>query len=49
MLGVAGAVIASMGAGATQGATPFLLIDAVMAVVCVLGAVIAPRVRPDTR
>ena len=49
LLGVAGAVIASMRAGSAPGAMPFLVIDAVMAVVCVLGAVIAPRVRPDTR
>jgi hypothetical protein len=28
---------------------PFLVIDAVMAGVAVLGAIVAPRVRPDTR
>ena len=49
-LGVAAAVFASAGAGgAAHGATPFLVVDALMAVVCVVGAVIAPRVRPDTR
>jgi MFS family permease len=49
MLGVGGAVVAAMGTAATRGALPFLVIDAVMAGVAVLGAIVAPRVRPDTR
>ena len=48
LLGVAGAVFAALGSGG-RGATPYLVVDAVMALVCVAGAVAAARVRPDTR
>ena len=46
MIGAAGAVFAALSAGTPPGATPFLVIDAVTAAVCVLGAVAARRVRP---
>jgi MFS family permease len=49
MIGTAGAVFAALATGATRGATPYLVIDAVMATVCVAGALVAHRVRPDTR
>jgi len=49
MIGTAGAVFAALATGATHGATPYLVIDAVMATVCVAGALVAHRVRPDTR
>jgi MFS family permease len=52
LIGTAGAIFAGFaGGGRSPGATPFLVIDAVMAVVCVGGALVAYRVRPagDTR
>ena len=49
MIGTAGAVFAGLATGRTHGATPYLAIDAVMAAVCVAGALVAHRVRPDTR
>ena len=49
MIGTAGAVFAALATGAAQGATPYLVIDAVMATVCVAGALVAHRVRPDPR
>jgi MFS family permease len=50
-IGVAGAVFASFATGRAHGATPFLVIDALTAAVCVGGALAARRVRPggDTR
>ena len=41
MIGTAGAVFAALATGATHGATPYLVIDAVMATVCVAGALVA--------
>ena len=52
LIGTAGAIFAGLaGGGGSPGATPFLVIDAVMATVCVGGALVAHRVRPadDTR
>ena len=58
LIGAAGAIFAAYAGGATDltgagdvGATPYLLIDLVMAVVCVAGALAAHRVVPaaDTR
>jgi MFS family permease len=52
LIGTAGAIFAGLaGGGGSPGATPFLVIDAVMAAVCVGGALVAHRVRPvgDTR
>lgn len=49
MIGTAGAVFAALATGREHGATPYLVIDAVMATVCVAGALVAHRVRPDTR
>ena len=49
MIGTAGAVFAAFATGAEHGATPYLVIDVVMATVCVAGALVAHRVRPDTR
>jgi hypothetical protein len=46
LIGTAGAVFAAFRSAGSQGATPFLLIDLVMAVVLVAGAVVARRVRP---
>lgn len=49
MIGTAGAVFAALATGREHGATPYLVIDAVMATVCVAGALVAHRVRPETR
>jgi MFS family permease len=49
MIGTAGAIFAALATGRAHGATPYLVIDAVMATVCVAGALVAHRVRPDTR
>jgi hypothetical protein len=58
LIGAAGAIFAAYAGSATEptgagdvGATPYLLIDLVMAVVCVAGALAAHRVLPaaDTR
>jgi MFS family permease len=49
MIGTAGAVFAALATDRAHGATPYLVIDAVMATVCVAGALVAHRVRPDTR
>jgi MFS family permease len=49
MIGTAGALFAALATGAAHGATPYLVIDAVMATVCVAGALVAHRVRPETR
>ena len=49
MIGTAGAIFAALATGTSHGATPYLVIDAVMATVCVAGALVAHRVRPDTR
>jgi MFS family permease len=49
MIGTAGAVFAALATGRSHGATPYLAIDAVMATVCVAGALVAHRVRPDPR
>jgi MFS family permease len=51
MIGTAGAIFAGLTAGMPPGVRPFLVIDAVMAAVCVAGALVAHRVRPgaDTR
>jgi MFS family permease len=47
MIGTAGAIFAGLAAGGpVPGARPFLVIDAVMAAVCVAGALVAHRVRP---
>jgi MFS family permease len=45
MIGTAGAVFAGLSSGSNR-AEPFLVIDAVMAAVCVAGALVAHRVRP---
>jgi MFS family permease len=51
MIGLAGAVFAGFTSRRADGPAPFLVIDAVMASVCVAGALVAHRVRPgsDTR
>ena len=49
MIGTAGAVLAALATERSYGATPYLVIDVVMATVCVAGALVAHRVRPDTR
>ena len=49
MIGTAGAVFAALATERPYGATPYLVIDVVMATVCVAGALVAHRVRPDTR
>jgi MFS family permease len=46
LIGTAGAVFASLRTADTDGATPFLVIDLVMALVAVAGALVARRVRP---
>jgi MFS family permease len=46
LIGTAGAIFAGLAAGGSPGARPFLVIDAVMAAVCVGGALVAHRVRP---
>ena len=44
-IGAAGAVFASLTAGHAPGARPYLAVDAIMAVLCLVGAVAAVRVR----
>ncbi len=44
-IGAAGAVFASLTAGHAAGARPYLVVDAIMAVMCLVGAVAAVRVR----
>jgi MFS family permease len=46
LIGTAGAVFAVFRATQEHGAAPFLVIDVVMALVLVAGAVVSPRVRP---
>lgn len=46
LIGTAGAVFAGYRNGAAHGAAPFLVIDAVMALVTLTGALVARRVRP---
>lgn len=46
LIGAAGAVFASYRAGAAHGAEPFVVIDLVMALVVLVGAVVAHRVHP---
>jgi hypothetical protein len=49
LIGTAGAVFAAFRTADSQGATPFLVIDVVMATVLVAGALVSRRVRPLTR
>ena len=44
-IGAAGAVFASLTAGHATGARPYLAVDAIMAVLCLVGAAAAVRVR----
>ena len=46
-IGAAGAVFASLTARHAAGAAPYLAVDAIMAVMCLLGAAAAVRVRAD--
>lgn len=48
LIGTAGAVFAGFATRGVHGAAPFLVIDAVMAVVCIAGALAARRVLPAT-
>ncbi len=46
-IGIAGAVYAALAAGHAGSARPYLVVDVIMAVICLAGALAAPRVRAE--